>query len=168
MIGEITAFVALGLLDRTGLFELKPPFLLRTKQEFPDCRALLDEKKLGRLPGECVPRYITLCRLTGLAWSVWLGVATLALFGAVFLIYHAVRFWTRDVFESMNHASLLLGLSSISPNPYQLTCLEMWSAVAASAVLMTIYYSLLIASCRESEVRLRSAFKKPRKMAAAS
>jgi hypothetical protein len=168
MIGEVTAFLALGLLDRTGLFELKPPFLLRTKQEFPNCRALLDEKNVGRLSSDCVARYVNLCRLTGLAWTVWIGLASFALCGAAFLIYHSVRFWPREVFEAMSHPSLFLSLTQVGSNAYQLTCLEVWCAIAASAVLMTIYYSLLLASCRESEAKLRSAIRKPRKIAAAS
>ncbi|HEY6768955.1 MAG TPA: hypothetical protein VI386_29730 [Candidatus Sulfotelmatobacter sp.] len=169
MIGEVTAFLALGLLDRTGLFELKPPFLLKHKQEFPNCAALLNEENVGRFPTDCSTRYVNLCRLTGLAWVVWIGIITLASGLGAFIIYHSIKFPSSGVFEAMgSHPGMLLGLASISSQAYEVTCLAVWGAMATFAVFMTIYYSILLSSCRESEEMLKSALTKPCKLAAAS
>jgi hypothetical protein len=169
MIGEVTAFLALGLLDRTGLFELKPPFVLRAKQQFPDCAALLEEKKVGKFPAECSVRYVNLCRLTGLAWSVWIGMLGLAIGATALIAYHAIKYSSQEVFESMGaHIGILLGFTLLNTDTFKITCLAAWCLVAGMAVLMAVYYSVLLASCRESEAKLTSAIRRPRKIAAAS
>jgi hypothetical protein len=166
MVGEITAFLVLGLLDRTGLFELKPPFLLRHKEEFPDCARLLADKNVGRFPDGAPRRYVNLCRLTGLAWAVWGGVALFFFAAGTSIMYHWVRFQPEDVFKLMGDHPLVR-LTALDPSA-EITCFGFWCAVAACAVLMTVYYSVLLTSCRDSEANLKTSIQRRRRIATAS
>ena len=169
MVGEIIAFLALGLLDRTGLFELKPPSLLKQKKEFPDCVSLLDGENVGRFFGTSARRYVRLCRLTGLAWSVWVGVAIAFCWAIVDISYHWLRFRSgdMDILDVMDRHSLLQ-YAALAPPAGQITCFSVWCAVAAAAVLLTVYYTILLGFCRESEANLRTAGQRKYRAAGAS
>ncbi|HTS49734.1 MAG TPA: hypothetical protein VMH05_17410 [Bryobacteraceae bacterium] len=153
--GEFIGVLILGLLDRTGLFELKPPFLLKRKQEFPDCAALLDSRRIARLPQGYAARYVNLCRVTAFAWAAWVLVAAFFLCAASSYGYHQFLSKTGDVLSVMRDHQFLT-ISGIGPSPAQVTCLAVWYALVVGAVLMAVYYSVLLAACRDSEANLKS------------
>lgn len=82
--GELVAPVVLTLMEKTGVFEVKPPFVLKRKREFPNCGSLLDfDKPVGPLPMDCPLKYVRLCRVTALAWAVWTVAAAIFVWGCV-------------------------------------------------------------------------------------
>lgn len=175
MVGEeILASVGLGLLHKTGLFELKPPFLLKRKKEFPDCGTILKEKKTGgSFPPVLAAKYVALCRLTALAWAVWFCASATYVWAVVFIAYHEWRPWPKaagetssDTFVIMrSHTPVSFGLAT---GTYSISC---WGLICVSVLLLfslVIYYTSLVSSCREAESNLRRGLRRIRPVAAAA
>jgi hypothetical protein len=86
-IGEVTY----KLMRNIGV-ELASPRALRKRREFPDCEEIL-KKLLGseHVASKNLKKYITLCRLTAMAWLTWCMIAISIWFSAAIWLYHRVR-----------------------------------------------------------------------------
>lgn len=147
-VGEIVAGVAISLAHLLGI-ELKAPAMLKHKQEFPDCAAILNGQTVARLPNGYASRYVNLCRITGLAWAVWIALAASLLFIVGFYMRHG--FYSDKEAISVMEEHILARVSSVN-----VTCLEMWFAFIAGASVMTVYYNILLLTCRDWEAKLNS------------
>ncbi len=171
IIGEIAAGAALGLLHRTGLFQLEPPSVLKRRKElpkFPDCSGLLPERRaVGPVPIKHAQRYVSLCRQTALAWTVWIWASVLFFwfFGTIFyhMIKHAPYLEVSDAMS--NHFPLTFNLRG---GHYPISCFELFCVSGGALFFVIIYYTSLVSSCCEAEAKLKKILGKVRPVAAAS
>ena len=164
-LGEIAAPVVLALLEKTGVFEVKPPFVLQRTKEFPKCGDLLDvSKPVGPLAGDVPSKYVSLCRFTALAWAVWISAAALFLCVVISIAYHAYR-WEDPLGQMSHHYPLIVQFASSSS---QVSCSQILYMVMGIALVMIVYYTSLLSDCRDKEAKLKKALRRTRRVATAS
>ncbi len=117
-----------GLKDVVNYFLPIPPTVLKRDGDFPDCIEIFENlsknppspRHIGRL-------FLSICRLTGLAWLVWLFSFLCFTIGVIILIV----FWGNDIDMS----------KPIFFNV--LTCKMVISILATSVVISKIMFSAL-------------------------
>jgi hypothetical protein len=167
MVGEIVAFLALGMLERTGLFELKPPPLLKKKGEFPDCVEILSKRNADRANPPVCGKFVKLCRITGLAWSLWVWGA---IFASVVLGYLFIHLFTTsspekmfDEMRNVEHTPFTLSLAQ--GGPVHITCWVLFCLFTLAFLLTFVQYSVLLTFCQDAA---STTYPKPPRARAAS
>lgn len=165
-LGEIATPVVITLLEKTGIFEVKPPFVLSRRKGFPNCANLLcHDKPVGPLPADCSVKYVRLCRLTALAWVVWLSAAISFAWVVLAIYYHSLVAPPVDTLEFMkNDYPLILQVGKYG---FRMSCAELLYIMILSVVLAVVYYTTLLTECRAKESEVRRALKRTRRIAAA-
>jgi hypothetical protein len=152
MVGEIVAFLALGTLEKTGYFELKPPTLLKKKGEFPDCLEILSKRSADRFNPPICGKFVRLCRITALAWSLWVCGAIFAsvVVGWLFIHLFSTSSAEKMLDEMRNAEHTPFTLSLAQSGPVHITCWVLLCLFTLAFLLTFIQYSVLLTFCQDA------------------